>query len=89
MMAEMKMSQDEATAAQANPEHDKFQKMLQWLIDGGAKFPKLYLQYYDEDYRGVHCSTRIPFDEVILEVPLSHIMTRYCAGGVAAACQAV
>lgn len=42
---------------------------------GNAKFPYLYLQYYDEDYRGVHALARIPNDTVILEVPLKMIMT--------------
>ena len=64
-----------AASAQLNPEHDRFRTMLKWLVQNGAKFPKLYLQYYSEDYRGVHCSTRIPCDEVVLEVPHELIMT--------------
>lgn len=49
--------------------------MLKWLIDGGAKFPKLFLQYYDEDYRGVHSLANIKTNEVILSVPRNLIMT--------------
>jgi histone-lysine N-methyltransferase SETD3 len=56
-------------------EPDRFKRMLEWLAAGRAKFPKLYLQYYSEDYRGVHCNAHIPEDEIILQVPLSHIMT--------------
>ena len=74
LMEEMKISSIEA-AKSLNPEHDRFNFMLNWLKDGGAKFPKLILQYYSEDYRGVHCASRIPEDEVVLEVPLKLIMT--------------
>eukprot|EP00475_Leptophrys_vorax_P032893 TRINITY_DN5128_c0_g1_i1.p1 TRINITY_DN5128_c0_g1~~TRINITY_DN5128_c0_g1_i1.p1 ORF type:complete len:614 (-),score=186.52 TRINITY_DN5128_c0_g1_i1:64-1905(-) len=49
--------------------------MIQWLLGGGAKFPKLFLQYYDEDYRGVHVSQNIPVEEVIMEIPLKFIIT--------------
>jgi histone-lysine N-methyltransferase SETD3 len=58
-----------------NPEKDKFELLIDWLRNGNAKFPYLYMKYYDEDYRGVHALTRVPNDKIILEVPLSHIMT--------------
>lgn len=45
------------------------------LIEGKSRFPALYLKYYSEDYRGVHAMTRVSKDEIVLEVPLSHIMT--------------
>ncbi len=51
--------------------------MIKWLKDGGTKFPKLYMQYYSEDYRGVHSLAKISYGEVILLVTLSHIMTRF------------
>lgn len=63
------------TESKDNPDGDKFDAMIKWLKDGGAQFPKLYLQYYGEDWRGVHSLTRIPNDEVILYVPLKYIMT--------------
>jgi histone-lysine N-methyltransferase SETD3 len=53
--------------------------MVRWLRDGGAKFPRLYLQYYSEDYRGVHCLSRIPSDEIILFVPHHMVMTSQVA----------
>ena len=74
LMEDMKLSQREA-ASTVNPEEDRFEAMIQWLKDGNAQFPLLYLQYYDEDYRGVHAVTKIPNNKIILEVPLSHIMT--------------
>jgi len=58
-----------------NPEKDKFEMLISWLKEGGARFPKLYLQYYSEDYRGVHTLTKIPADEIVLYVPFKHIMT--------------
>lgn len=35
----------------------------------------LYMQYYSDDYRGVHCLTKVSTNQTILYVPLSHIMT--------------
>jgi hypothetical protein len=35
------------------------------------QFPKVYLQYYDEDYRGVHALTKISNDEKVVYIPLS------------------
>jgi len=59
----------------ANPEGDIFDKLVQWLIVGKARFPALYLKYYSDEYRGVHAMCDVSKDEVVLEVPLSHIMT--------------
>jgi histone-lysine N-methyltransferase SETD3 len=58
-----------------NPDVDKFDGMVKWMKDHGAKFPKLYMKYYTEDYRGVHCLTKIPPEDVVLYVPLKIIMT--------------
>ena len=74
LMEDMKLSASEASQ-QANPEEDRFEAMQTWLKEGHAQFPYLYLRYYDEDYRGVHAVTKIPNNRIILEVPLSHIMT--------------
>jgi hypothetical protein len=49
--------------------------MINWLLDGKSRFPSLYLKYYSEDYRGVHSLARVAKDDIVLEVPLSHIMT--------------
>lgn len=58
-----------------NPENDKFAVMVEWLREGGARHPALFMRYYSEDYRGVHALTRIPPETVILYVPHSHVMT--------------
>jgi len=73
LLGELKISQQEVTTT--TPDSDKFESMCQWLRDAGALFPKLYLQYYSEDYRGVHCLTRVPPGDVVLYVPLKAIMT--------------
>jgi hypothetical protein len=57
------------------PSQDKYDLLLKWLSDGGAKFPKLYMRYYTVDYRGVHCKARLEPDEIILQVPLKLLMT--------------
>lgn len=59
----------------SNPDKDKFDLMEQWLRQGSAKFPKLYMEYYGPEYRGVHCTSRIAVEEQILFVPHRHIMT--------------
>jgi histone-lysine N-methyltransferase SETD3 len=46
-----------------------------WLREGGAVFPKLTLQFYSADYRGVHASTHVFKNELILFVPKTHILT--------------
>ena len=68
LLEEMRATGSEVAAAAQNPQHDRFCRLLAWLKEGKCKFPKLYLQYYSDEYRGVHCATRIPEDEVVLEV---------------------
>jgi len=69
--AQEKLTKDDVV----NPDMDKFESLLNWLRDGGAKFPNLVLKYYTVDYRGVHARRRLEKDELILEVPLPLIMT--------------
>jgi tetratricopeptide (TPR) repeat protein len=68
MLEEMRATGTEVAAAAQNPQHERFSRLLAWLKEGKSKFPKLYLQYYSDEYRGVHCAARIPEDEVVLEV---------------------
>lgn len=79
LLNELKLSRTQLAQAELNPESDRFTRMVNWLQSNGAQFPKLYLQYYSEDYRGVHCLTRIPVDDVILYVPHNLIMTSQVA----------
>jgi tetratricopeptide (TPR) repeat protein len=73
ILAEMNSVKPEQ--AKVNPEEDKYEAMINWLIAGKSRFPSLYLKYYSEDYRGVHTLSPVAKDEIVLEVPLSHIMT--------------
>jgi len=57
------------------PDQDKYDVLLKWLSDGGAKFPHLELKYYTVDYRGVHARRRLPPNKIILSVPLPLILT--------------
>lgn len=74
LLEELKSTQAEMCQS-PNPDADRFELMVRWLKQGGARFPRLYLQYYSQDHRGVHCLSNIPSDEIILYVPHHLIMT--------------
>lgn len=74
LLAELKMTEAQMDQG-AHPDQERFERMQRWLKDGGARFPKLYLQYYGEDYRGVHCLTKVYTGDVVLYVPFKYIMT--------------
>lgn len=59
----------------ASDDTDRYTVMANWLRAGGSRFDKLYLEYYGEEYRGVHSLVPIPKDEILLKVPLDCIMT--------------
>lgn len=73
LLDELKLTGDQDAAE--NPDGDRFEAMVNWLRDGGGQFPKLYLKYYSDDYRGVHCLAKVPEDDTILYVPFKYIMT--------------
>lgn len=54
---------------------EPFQVFEQWLGDRGAKFPFLESRAYTNNVRGVHASCAIPADEIIMQIPLSCIIT--------------
>lgn len=58
-----------------HPQADKFRTLINWLIDGGARFPKLYLKFYSPEYRAIHAMDRINKDEDICYIPHDYIMT--------------
>ena len=75
ILAELQSASSDPSAV-PNPEGDQWSRMTNWLLRGRSRFPNLYLKYYSDDYRGVHALTnRIGKDEIIMEIPLSHIMT--------------
>ena len=79
LLSELKLTERQLASSRANPDADRFDLMVRWLREGGAKFPRLYLQYYSEDYRGVHSLSRIPAEEIVLYVPMHMIMTSQVA----------
>lgn len=52
-----------------HPERARFEKLLEWLHEGGSTFDKLKIRYYTADYRGVHAARDIKKGEIILYVP--------------------
>jgi histone-lysine N-methyltransferase SETD3 len=56
-------------------EGDKFDIFEKWLLDAGAKFPKLELQDYGNEVRGCHATQSIAHDEVIVEIPINCLIT--------------
>lgn len=58
-----------------DPERARFEKLLQWLKEGGSQFDKLKIRYYTADYRGVHAARDIKKGETILYVPKHQIIT--------------
>lgn len=63
------------TLAPDNPERLRFERMLQWLKDGGSTYDKLKIRWYAQDYRGVHAARDIKKNEIILLVPKHQIIT--------------
>lgn len=56
-------------------ERKKFEELLRWTSAAGGEFPKIYLEYYSEDYRGVHCQKAILPEETIIFIPYQHLLT--------------
>lgn len=61
--------EDDNTLPVDHPERVRFDRMCQWLKDGGSKFDKLKIMFYSPDYRGVHAARDIKKGEIILHVP--------------------
>jgi hypothetical protein len=49
--------------------------MILWLQQGKALFPKLKIEFYAKDYRGVHTTRKVTTKEIILYVPKTHLIT--------------
>ncbi len=73
-LSELKL-EESALFQQDNPDAQDANRLLEWLHAGGINFPKLYMQWYSHDFRGVHALGAISSGDVLLRVPISHIMT--------------
>ncbi len=79
LIAEMKQTEAEiaATSPKENPQKERFETLVKWCLDGGCRFPQLFIKYYDKEYRGVHAITSIPDDTIVLEVqPIPSLLLR-------------
>ncbi|CAD8078258.1 unnamed protein product [Paramecium sonneborni] len=56
-------------------ELERQKRLLEWLKSGQAVFPKIKIECYGEDYRGVNARKSISQKEIILFVPRSHMIT--------------
>jgi len=52
-----------------------FKVFFKWLLDGGAKFPLLYLHFFSGNYRAIFAKRTVEMDEDVLYVPLCQLMT--------------
>jgi len=53
----------------------KHRILIEWLKNGKSYFPKLKLECYEKNYRGVHANKKINSKELILFVPKTHMIT--------------
>ncbi|CAD8056186.1 unnamed protein product [Paramecium primaurelia] len=56
-------------------ELERQKRLLEWLKIGKAIFPKIKIECYSEDYRGVNAKQTINAKELILFIPKSHMIT--------------
>lgn len=50
---------DDHTVAEDNPHKQTFNRLEQWLQDGGSNYEKLKIRFYNPIYRGVHAAKKI------------------------------
>ena len=53
----------------------KFNLMFEELRSNGAKFDKLKLRYYTQDFRGVHAAAPIKNGETVVFIPWENMIT--------------
>ena len=58
-----------------NPVKQQFNQLFKGLNENGAKFDKLKLRYYTQDYRGVHAAAPIKNGETVVYIPFDQMLT--------------
>lgn len=48
---------------------------MEWLRNGKAIFPKLKIECYNLEYRGVNARSTIEQKELVMYIPRSHLIT--------------
>jgi hypothetical protein len=57
---EVKSEWDEDNVVEeSNPEKQRFGRLEKWLKEGGSKYDKLKIRFYNPIYRGVHAAKKI------------------------------
>lgn len=57
---------DDHSVAEDNPEKQRFGRLEKWLQEGGSKYDKLKIRFYNPIYRGVHAAKRIRVSEWLI-----------------------
>ena len=55
-------------------DYEKFMHLESWMQRGGADISKIKVEFYDENFRGVHAKQDIGKNETIMFVPLGQIL---------------
>ena len=50
---------DDHTVDEENPHKKRFNRLETWLKEGGSKYDKLKIRFYNPIYRGVHAARKI------------------------------
>lgn len=50
---------EDHTVAEDNPEKQRFNRLENWLKEGGSQYEKLKIRFYNPIYRGVHAAKDI------------------------------
>jgi len=58
-----------------HPQTQKLHRLLLWLRNAGAKFPKLFLKYFGPNHRAIFTSSQINHGEQIMYIPHDCILT--------------
>ncbi|CAI2360645.1 unnamed protein product [Moneuplotes crassus] len=66
---------DDHTVEESNPHKQRFNRLETWLKEGGSKYEKLKIRFYNPIYRGVHAAKKIRAGEEILLIPKEQIIT--------------
>lgn len=66
---------DDHKISETDPSKIIFNQLENWLKEGGAKYDKLKIRYYNPIYWGVHAARDIRAKEEILLIPKKQIIT--------------
>lgn len=59
---------DDHTVDESNPHKQRFNRLETWLKEGGSKYDKLKIRFYNPIYRGVHAAKKIRVSPILANV---------------------